>query len=60
MRLCLSSSFDCMHLNMCFAQFGDLNHRNCLGSSSSVGTEVSVGLVGRVGGTEVGLYSSSV
>lgn len=42
MRFCLSSSFDSMHLNIYFAWFGHLNHRNCLGSSSSVGTEVSV------------------
>lgn len=49
-----------MHLNMCFAQFGNLNHRNCLESSSSVGTKVSVGLVGSVVGTEVGSYSFSI
>lgn len=35
MRFCLSSSLNCMHLNMCFAQFDHLNHRS-LGSSSYV------------------------
>lgn len=34
MRLCICSCFDSMHLNMCSTQFGDLYHRNRLGSCS--------------------------